>query len=269
LVSLASGNGHSTPTNKKRGYKKRGKATYGHKHFDKQDINNVNINQDMPFYLLQDRNTLDMQEFEIAIDCWMNYFKFSYATEELYAYDEGIHPDEQSKPSGRRYKYNAKSNNTPEQRNHALVYACQTLVEYSRYQRLSTPIVTAAHRQATSDRDNIHYNNRRHFDLFSSTKYQPNTFTKCPKYGTQAQSKGPQHLCNGHQQELQKIQRSSENSRNKTKTPQNLATYQSTHTNHGQARWKCPDETLSHMETPKPPKGGSPLIKNLNTCTCP
>jgi hypothetical protein len=98
-----------------------------------------------------------MQEFEIAIDYWMNHFKFSYATEEPYAYDEGIYPDEQRKPSGRRYKHNTKSNNTPEKRNHALVFACQTLIEYSRYQRLSIPIVTAAHRQATSDRDNIHY----------------------------------------------------------------------------------------------------------------
>jgi hypothetical protein len=51
LVSLATGNGHSTPSNKKRGYKKRGKATYGLNHSDKQDINNENINQDMPFYL--------------------------------------------------------------------------------------------------------------------------------------------------------------------------------------------------------------------------
>jgi hypothetical protein len=71
----------------------------------------------MPFYLLHDLNNFDMQEFEIAIDYWMNSLKLSYATEELNAYDEGIYPDEQRKPTGRCYKYNAKSNNTPEQRN--------------------------------------------------------------------------------------------------------------------------------------------------------
>jgi hypothetical protein len=85
----------------------------GHKHFDKQNINNENLNQDMPLYLIQDLNNLDMQEFEIDIDYWMNYFKFTYATEELTAYDEGIYPDEQRKPTGRHHKYNAKSNNTP------------------------------------------------------------------------------------------------------------------------------------------------------------
>jgi hypothetical protein len=52
LVSLATGNGYSTPTTKKRGYKKRGKATYGHKHSDKQNINNESLNLDMPFYLI-------------------------------------------------------------------------------------------------------------------------------------------------------------------------------------------------------------------------
>jgi hypothetical protein len=52
-----------------------------------------------------------MQEFEIAIDYWMNSLKFSYATEELNAYDEGIYPDEQRKPT--RRCYNAKSNITP------------------------------------------------------------------------------------------------------------------------------------------------------------
>jgi hypothetical protein len=94
LVSLATGNGHSTPTTKKRDYKKRGKASHGHKHFDEQNIDNETLNKDMPFYLVQDLNNLDMQEFEIAFDYWMNHFKLSYATTELTAYDEGIYPDE-------------------------------------------------------------------------------------------------------------------------------------------------------------------------------
>jgi hypothetical protein len=93
----------------------------------------------MPFYLIQDLINLYMQEFEIAIDYWMNYFRFSYATEELTAYDEGIYPDDHRKPTGRRYQYNAKSNNAPEQRSTSLrlpnsrrVFSIPTLIHSDR-----------------------------------------------------------------------------------------------------------------------------------------
>jgi hypothetical protein len=60
-----------------------------------------------------------MEELKISIDFWMNIHKLSSAAKEHYAYDVGIHPDEQRQPSGRRYKHNTKSNNIPENRYHA------------------------------------------------------------------------------------------------------------------------------------------------------
>jgi hypothetical protein len=120
----------------------------------------------------------------------MNYSKLSCATQELAAYDEGIYPDGQYKPTGRRYKHNTKSNNSSEHRNQALVIACQTLIEYSQHQRLATPVVIAAYHKTAFHRANLDHNDQRLLYRFSSTKNQPNMFAHALNMARKPQSKG-------------------------------------------------------------------------------
>jgi hypothetical protein len=84
---------------------------------------NEKVNEKMPYHLVQDLNNLSTQEFEIALEYWMNQFIFPYA-----AYDESIYPEGQRKPTGGRYKTNHRFNNVPSHRDRALLFACQILL---------------------------------------------------------------------------------------------------------------------------------------------
>jgi hypothetical protein len=70
-------------------------------------------------------DALNTQQFELALYYWMNQFNFPYT-----AYDESIYPNEQRKPTGSQYKKTRLSNNVPKHLDQALLFACQTLIEY-------------------------------------------------------------------------------------------------------------------------------------------
>jgi rhodanese-related sulfurtransferase len=111
---------------------KRDKKSYKKPHFNKKKSLVDGYRKDgMPAYLVKDLDRLDTEEFEVALNYWMNNFNFiGYPTtmvpyqEHLAAYDESLYPNEHYKPTGRRHNNNHRRVNVPIQRNQALVFAC-------------------------------------------------------------------------------------------------------------------------------------------------
>jgi hypothetical protein len=89
LAPITQGGGHSTPAPKKTNERKRKDKSLPKQNSTKRKPSNEKV----PHHLVQDLNNLSTQEFQIALDYWMNHFNFPYT-----AYDEPIYPDDASLP---------------------------------------------------------------------------------------------------------------------------------------------------------------------------
>jgi hypothetical protein len=75
-------------------------------------------------------NELDTQEFEIALNYWMDHINFIGHPTTLVTYDEGCYPNPNNKPTERRLKNNGRRINLSFHRNKALVSAYQAFSQY-------------------------------------------------------------------------------------------------------------------------------------------
>jgi hypothetical protein len=93
-----------------------------------------------PHYLVEQLDKLNIEEFIIALEYWMNSFNFTneqcpILTDDSTGalYDESRYPNAQYKPSGNRFKPNERHTHTMAKRNQALTFASKTLSELHRH----------------------------------------------------------------------------------------------------------------------------------------
>jgi hypothetical protein len=158
--------GHSTRTTNK----KAGKEPNRHQRSAMINKNNDRT-KNMPSYVVEELNTLDTMEFQIALDYWMMHLNFTYSSNDLMAYDESIYPDARCKQAHQRRKRKTQTNNTPNDREHALTFACRALVEYSQHQRLATQVKNTSYLKAASIRNKIHIYDENYLTRICSRKH--------------------------------------------------------------------------------------------------
>jgi hypothetical protein len=122
----------STPTTKrdKNNYKKK-QLKKQSSHYKYYGTGHLRIG--MPPSLTKELNVLNTQEFEIALNFWMNAFSFiGYPTttvpfdENYIAYDEGRYPNPKNKPIVRSHKSNSGCINLPSQCEQAVAFKRRT-----------------------------------------------------------------------------------------------------------------------------------------------
>jgi hypothetical protein len=137
-----------------------------------------------PHYLVEQLDKLNIEEFTIALEYWMNRFNFTNEQGPILtddstgaAYDESRYPNAHYKPSGNRIKPNERHTHTMAKRNHALTFACETLSTLHRQAPLPSNVHPYRHewrcklnatgssppftrRRATSTRTDIKYSSK-------------------------------------------------------------------------------------------------------------
>lgn len=167
--------GHSTPTNMK-------KKVY-HKKLMKNNQTTITTEnyeagyreEGMPRHLIQELDVLDIKEFEVALDYWMNHYNFSGSSNVIYAYDESKYPNPKNKKTN---NYKKSSQNMPISRNKAVSFACKVLIEYSQHQRLQSIVIDAAYKKAVKGRSKINLTDGNYLNEFRQTKFHPYLFAR-------------------------------------------------------------------------------------------